>query len=53
MSVLFRLTATETRLFLREPIVVFFAVAFAPILLVVLGLVPSMWNLPRSSAAGG
>lgn len=42
MSALFRLTVTETRLFLREPIVLFFAVAFAPALLVVLGLVPSM-----------
>ncbi|WP_327064648.1 ABC transporter permease [Kitasatospora sp. NBC_01302] len=42
MSPLLRLTATETRLFLREPIVVFFALAFAPILLVVLGCVPSM-----------
>jgi ABC-2 type transport system permease protein len=42
MSALTRLTATETRLFLREPIVVFFAVAFAPLLLIILGLVPSM-----------
>jgi ABC-2 type transport system permease protein len=42
MSTLTRLTVTETKLFLREPIVVFFAVAFAPILLVILGLVPSM-----------
>jgi ABC-2 type transport system permease protein len=42
MSALSRLTATETKLFLREPIVVFFAVAFAPILLAILGMVPSM-----------
>ena len=42
MSALTRLTATETKLFLREPIVVFFAVAFSPILLVILGLVPAM-----------
>jgi ABC-2 type transport system permease protein len=42
MSALTRLTATETKLFFREPVVVFFAVAFPPILLVVLGLVPSM-----------
>ncbi|MEU4423563.1 ABC transporter permease [Actinoplanes sp. NPDC024001] len=42
MSALTKLTATETRLFLREPIVVFFAVAFAPILLIILGLIPSM-----------
>lgn len=42
MSALFRLTATETKLFFREPVVVFFALAFSPILLVVLGLIPSM-----------
>ncbi|MBL7258365.1 ABC transporter permease [Paractinoplanes lichenicola] len=42
MSALTKLTVTETKLFLREPIVVFFAVAFAPILLVILGLIPSM-----------
>lgn len=42
MSALYKLTAVETRLFLREPVVVFFAVAFAPVLLVVLGLLPSM-----------
>jgi ABC-2 type transport system permease protein len=42
VTALSRLTVTETKLFLREPIVVFFAVAFAPILLVILGLVPSM-----------
>jgi ABC-2 type transport system permease protein len=42
MPVLLRLTAIETKLFLREPIVVFFAVAFAPILLVILGLIPGM-----------
>ncbi|BCJ48461.1 transport permease protein [Actinoplanes ianthinogenes] len=42
MSALTRLTVTETKLFLREPIVVFFAVTFAPLLLTILGLVPSM-----------
>ncbi|MFD2415218.1 ABC transporter permease [Amycolatopsis pigmentata] len=42
MSALTRLTATETKLFFREPVVVFFAVAFPPILLVILGLVPAM-----------
>ncbi|MET1004593.1 MAG: ABC transporter permease [Propionibacteriaceae bacterium] len=42
MSILYRLTSTETKLFFREPIVVFFALAFAPILLVILGSVPSM-----------
>jgi len=42
MSALLRLSATETRLFFREPVVVFFAVAFSPALLVVLGLVPAL-----------
>jgi ABC-2 type transport system permease protein len=42
MPALLRLTATETKLFFREPIVVFFALAFSPILLVILGLIPSM-----------
>lgn len=42
MSALTKLTVTETKLFLREPIVVFFAVAFAPILLIILGLIPTM-----------
>lgn len=42
MSAFFRLTSTETKLFFREPIIVFFALAFAPILLVILGLIPSM-----------
>jgi len=42
MSVLYRLTTTETKLFLREPIVVFFALAFSPILFVILGSVPAM-----------
>ncbi|ONI75267.1 hypothetical protein ALI144C_41800 [Actinosynnema sp. ALI-1.44] len=51
MSALFRLTATETKLFFREPIVVFFALAFAPILLVVLGLIPAMREV--SAELGG
>ncbi|WP_026421956.1 ABC transporter permease [Actinokineospora inagensis] len=42
MSALFRLTVTETKLFFREPMGVFFALAFPPILLVILGSVPSM-----------
>jgi ABC-2 type transport system permease protein len=36
-----RLTITESKLFLREPTAVFFVLAFPPILLVVLGAVPS------------
>ncbi|CAM3770404.1 ABC transporter permease [Kibdelosporangium persicum] len=42
MSALARLTATETKLFFREPIMAFFALAFPPILLVVFGLIPAM-----------
>jgi ABC-2 type transport system permease protein len=41
VNVLYRLTATETKLFMREPTAVFFALAFPPLLLVILGLVPS------------
>jgi ABC-2 type transport system permease protein len=36
-----RLTVTESKLFLREPVAVFFSLAFPPLLLVILGLVPS------------
>ncbi|RSM49066.1 ABC transporter permease [Amycolatopsis balhimycina DSM 5908] len=42
MSALPRLLATETKLFFREPILVFFTLAFPAILLVILGSVPSM-----------
>lgn len=42
MSVLSRLTATETKLFFREPMLVFFTLGFPPILLVILGLIPAM-----------
>jgi ABC-2 type transport system permease protein len=42
MSALARLTATETKLFFREPIMVFFVLAFPPILLVILGVIPAM-----------
>jgi ABC-2 type transport system permease protein len=42
MPALLRLTAIETKLFFREPIVVFFALAFSPILLIILGLIPAM-----------
>jgi ABC-2 type transport system permease protein len=41
MSALARLTATETKLFFREPMIVFFALGFPPILLVILGTVPA------------
>jgi ABC-2 type transport system permease protein len=42
MSTLSRLTATETKLLFREPMVVFFVLAFPPILLVILGAIPAM-----------
>jgi ABC-2 type transport system permease protein len=42
MSALTRLTRTETTLFFREPIGVFFTLAFPPLLLVILGSIPSM-----------
>lgn len=42
MSALARLTKTETTLFFREPIGVFFALAFPPLLLVILGSIPAM-----------
>ena len=41
MSALSRLTLTETKLFFREPPAVFFVLVFPPLLLVILGLVPS------------
>lgn len=41
MSTLPRLTLTETKLFFREPASVFFLLAFSPILLVILGSIPS------------
>ena len=42
MSAFLRLTVVETKLFFREPIVVFLALAFAPLLIVVLGLIPTL-----------
>ncbi|ASO22072.1 ABC-2 type transport system permease protein [Actinoalloteichus hoggarensis] len=42
MSALFRLTATETRLFFREPISVIFALGFPPLLFVILGMIPGL-----------
>ncbi|WP_027944533.1 ABC transporter permease [Amycolatopsis taiwanensis] len=42
MSALARLTKTETKLFFREPSAVFFALAFQPILLIILGSIPAM-----------
>ena len=42
MHALLRLTTVETRLFLREPVVLFLALGFAPLLLVILGLIPAI-----------
>lgn len=51
MSALSRLTVSETKLFFREPIGVFFALAFPPILLVVFGLIPAFRE--HDKALGG
>ena len=51
MSALSRLTLTETKLFFREPINVIFALALPPILLAVLGAIPSFRE--PSEALGG
>ncbi|MEV5824928.1 ABC transporter permease [Spirillospora sp. NPDC052242] len=51
MNALARLTATETKLFFREPMSVFFALAFPPLLLVVLGLVPEFRD-PQEELGG-
>lgn len=48
MSALYRLTTTETRLFFREPISVLFALVLPPVLLVVLGLIPSFRQAQES-----
>ncbi|HEX6360365.1 ABC transporter permease [Actinophytocola sp.] len=41
MSALYRLTASETKLFFREPVGVFFTLVMPPLLFVILGLIPS------------
>ncbi|AVT28284.1 MULTISPECIES: ABC transporter permease [unclassified Plantactinospora] len=51
MSALYRLTATETRLFFREPMIVFFALAFPPILLGIFGAIPA-FREPDQSLGG-
>jgi ABC-2 type transport system permease protein len=51
MSALSRLTVTETKLFFRDPLIVFFALAFPPILLLILGAVPS-FREPQESLGG-
>src|SRR5688572_18197527 len=51
MSALSRLTITETKLFFREPMVVFFALAFPPILFVILGAIPT-FREPEETLGG-
>ncbi|QQQ73469.1 ABC transporter permease [Saccharothrix sp. 6-C] len=51
MSALSRLTATETKLFFREPVLAFFTLAFPPLLLVIFGVIPAMRE-PSEDAAG-
>lgn len=51
MSALTRLTTTETKLFFREPMAVFFTLLFPPLLLVILGSIPSMRE-PDSTLGG-
>jgi ABC-2 type transport system permease protein len=52
VNVLTKLTLTETKLFFREPIGVFFALAFPPLLLVILGSVPA-FREPSPDLGGG
>jgi ABC-2 type transport system permease protein len=51
MSALTRLTITETKLFFREPMIVFFALAFPTILLIILGAIPA-FRVPAESLGG-
>jgi ABC-2 type transport system permease protein len=51
LRTLTRLTLTESKLFLREPAAVFFALAFPPILLIILGLIPGFRD--HDPALGG
>lgn len=51
MPALLRLAGTETRLFLREPISVIFAVALPPILIIIFGVIPS-FNQPDPDLGG-
>jgi ABC-2 type transport system permease protein len=51
MNVLRKLTLTETKLFFREPIAVFFVLLFPVLLLVILGSVPS-FRQPSADLGG-
>ena len=41
MNVFVKLTRTELRLFLREPLVAFFALLFPTLLVIILGSIPT------------
>lgn len=51
MSLLTRLTVTETKLFFREPFMAVFALAAAPILLLILGAIPA-FRQPEAALGG-
>ena len=51
MNRLARLTTTELKLFLRDPMAWFFALAFPPLLLVVLGAIPA-FREPQADLGG-
>jgi ABC-2 type transport system permease protein len=52
MNVFVKLTRNELRLFLREPMVVFFALLFPTILVVILGSIPD-FRTPNAGLGGG
>jgi ABC-2 type transport system permease protein len=51
MSALFRLTTTETKLLFRDPLSIIFALALPPILLIILGAIPS-FREPNADLGG-
>jgi ABC-2 type transport system permease protein len=53
MNRLAKLTGTELKLFMRDPIAWFFAIAFPPLLLVILGSIPRSASPARTSVACG
>jgi ABC-2 type transport system permease protein len=52
VNIFVKLTRTELRLFLREPMVVFFAVFFPTVLVVILGSIPD-FRKPNDDLGGG
>ena len=51
MSGLFKMTVNEVKLFLREPVSVFFAVLFPTLLVVILGSIPA-FRVPSKDLGG-